>query len=52
MLNEIRKIVDRNKDHYNKELETKDEPIRNSSVAEIKTNLETMNSQLRTKKNE
>ena len=48
MLTELRKIIDRNADHCNKELETtkmKQSKIDNS-ISKTKSNLEVMNSQI------
>ena len=48
MLKELRKIIDRNADHCNKELKTikrKQSKLDNSSV-KIQTNLEAVNSRL------
>ena len=48
MLKELRKIINRNADHCNKELETikMNQSKLDNSIAEIKTNLEAMNSRL------
>ena len=48
MLTELRKIINRNADHCNKELESIkiNQSRTENSIAEIKSNLEAMNSQL------
>ena len=48
MLKELRKIIKRNADHSNKEIETMkmNQSKLDNSIAEIKTNLEAMNSRL------
>ena len=48
MITEWRKIIDRNADHCNKELETikMNQSKRDNSTAKIKTNLEAINSRI------
>ena len=48
MLKELRKTIDRNVDHCNKELETikRSQSKLDNSTAEVKTELKTMNSRL------
>lgn len=48
MLTELRKIIDRNPDHCNKELETlkRIQSKLDNLIAKIKTNLEAMSSRL------
>ena len=48
MLKELRKIINRNSEHCNKELETikMKQSKTDNSISEIKTNLKTMNSRL------
>ena len=48
MLTELRKIINRNADHCNKELESIkiNQSRTENSIAEIKSNLEAMNSQI------
>ena len=54
MLKKLRKIIDRNTDHCNKDLETikVNQSKLLNSIAEIKNNLEAMNSRLNGEKNE
>ena len=51
MLKELRKMIDGNADHCNKELESikKNQSKLDSSIGEIKTNLEAINSRLNSK---
>lgn len=51
MLTELRKITNRNSGHCNKELESvkKNQSKLDSSIGEIKTNLEAINSRLNNK---
>ena len=48
MLKELRKIINKNEDHCNKELETMkvNQSKLDNSITRIKTNLEAMNSRL------
>ena len=52
MLKELRKIIDKNADHCNKELETikMNQSEIDNSIDKIKTNVEEMNSRLNDRK--